>query len=200
MKPLCPGVQGNGKTELQTGFPKMNVCAAPQSLASVHKHRLHTRGTSAENPRTPFPLWSCNSRGARSQATSCSWHSGAGLAWPLSPLEDLLQQGILTSRERPAHQEGRWLLTGMFLLLRARREMPGPRGGAEYVTQVQKPESTVLAVGLAREPQSEHARDEHPNGKGRDGEGGLTAGSPLMTGNPELLHRTNRPGVGPSWP
>lgn len=31
-------------------------------------------------------------------------------------------------------------------------------GGAEYVTQVQKPESTVLAVSLAREPQSEHAR------------------------------------------
>lgn len=45
----------------------------------------------------------------------------------------------------------------VYTVLRARREMPGPQE-PRYVTQVQKPESTVLAVSLAREPQSEHAR------------------------------------------
>ena len=49
------------------------------------------------------------------------------------------------------------------------------------MTQVQRAESTVLAVRLAREPQSERARTSTQMERAGTGEGGLTAGSHFFT-------------------
>ena len=127
------------------------MCCSPKPCFCAQPQTSH-RGAPAEKPPNPSPPLELQLHSARCPGRFCSWHLGAGLAWPLSPLEDLLQQGVpLTSRERPAHQEGRRLLTGMFTpSLETRRDARAP-GEAVYLTQVQRPESPVLATSLARE-------------------------------------------------
>lgn len=173
------------------------MCCSPKPCFCAQPRTSHRRAP-AEKPPNPSPPLELQLQSAGCPARLCSWHSGPGLEGPLSPL----QQGVtLRSRERPAHQEGRWLLTGMFTPhLEARQQRCQGPGGSRVSDTGTETGSTELAASLAGESQSERARKSTPVQRAGTGEGGSTAGLPLsLDRQPKQSYFTQNLNTGQGW-